>query len=543
MLRCLSPLLACAAAASLLAQEPARDWPRFRGPDGNGVVQESPKLLGKWDPKGPPLLWKSDPLPFAPTCGVGSPVVANGQVFTYAQICVPMDGIKPFDAAFLLRWGYVVEMPEDLRAKVEAAIKDPKYAEAKKVPAQQDAYIKEFTDKLDPAQAKQFGEAIANRFNFSHWWTMENLTWMASFKDKEIKTRQEFMNLFIDKFHHTIYHGPNAAQIIKHADALYKEQTWADAIYCLDEATGKLLWSKEFPGTKKSWGVEFGCSGLPTVVKDRLYFAGSGGVYCLNLAKQGELVWQGKGAASHSSPLVADGVVYCCPGELAAFNAETGAELWRQPAAISEYASPVLWKHAGKSYVICGSSAPRYQYSIFCVDAQTGKIAWKEKAVGDFPTPVLVGDTMVVRTNGGCAAYGITPEKAEKLWVSKDGGDYGGGPIVYMDHIYGCGQAYTPNLLTVLDLKTGATVQKYNKKGGQCTHAVLADGKIIFISESGYKIGRLICFNAVPDKYEEVGQLPAPDVVACTSPAFANGKVYVRMPKAIACYDLADHAK
>lgn len=46
-----------------------------------------------------------------------------------------------------------------------------------------------------------------------------------------------------------------------------------------------------------------------------------------------------------------------------------------------------------------------------------------------------------------------------------------------------------------------------------------------------------------PDKYEEVVQLPNKGVVASTSPAFADGKVFVRMPNAIACYDLTAPAK
>lgn len=523
------------------AQDAPKDWPQFRGPNGDCIAPASPKLLDTWPKAGPPLLWKSDALPFGPTCGVGTPVIAGGNVFTYAQIGVPIDGIKPFNAEFLLRWGYVSDMSPDLRKKIEAAIKDPKYAASKNVPDQLEAYTKEFLATLDAPQAQQFGDAIRNRFKYVGWWSPDDLTWMASFKDKDIKSRQDFLNLFIDRFHHNIYHGPQSGELYKYADLVYKDQKWADALYCLDVTTGKILWSKEFPGVKKAWGVEFGCSGVPTVVKDKVYFAGSGGVYCLDIKKKGELVWQGKGAASHTSPLIADGAAYFCAGELAAFNAETGAELWRQPKATGESASPVLWKNNGKSYVICSSAAPRYYFNIYCVDALTGKIVWQQPSCGEHTALTLLGDTMVARGNGGCTAYHLTPAKPEQLWTSKDGGDYGGSPIVYKDHVYNCGQAYTPNLLTVLDLKTGAATLKYNQKGGACSTGIVADGKIIFVCESGYKVGRLIVFNTNPDKYEEVGQLPNQDLVASTSPAFADGKVFVRMPTAIACYDLADH--
>jgi hypothetical protein len=105
------------------------------------------------------------------------------------------------------------------------------------------------------------------------------------------------------------------------------------------------------------------------------------------------------------------------------------------------------------------------------------------------------------------------------------------------------GRAYARNLLTVLDLKTGAVTLNEVSKGGQCSTGLMADGKIIFVCDCDYKIGRLIAFKATPDKYEEMGQLPSRDVAACTSPAFADGKVYVRMPTAIACYDLRAEAR
>lgn len=544
MIRIFPLLLLAVVPATSLAQEPAKDWPQFRGPNGDGVATSSPKLLDKWDPKGPPLFWKSDPLPYAPTCGVGTPVVAGGNVYTYAQLNLPIDGIKPFTAEFLLHWGYMAEMPPKLRAKVEDEFKNPKFAEAKKDAAKLEAYTKEYLATLDSAEAKQFGEAIANRFKYSSWWTTEHLDWMASLIGQEIKSRQDFLNLFIDRYHNYIYHGPNSVELYKYADQIYKDQKWGDAIICLDGATGKILWTKALPGAKKAWGVEFGCSGVPAVVKDRIYFAGSAGVYCLDLKKKGELIWQGKGAASHTSPLVADGVVYACPGELAAFNAETGAELWRQPVVTSESASPLVWKHEGKSYVLCASAAPRYTYHINCVDAQTGKILWRQTTGGEYTALLLQGDTLIAR-GSGCSAFHLTPEKPEQLWLSKVGGDYGGSPVVYKDSVYNCGLAYGATLVTVLNFKTGeATLtQPMKTGGGACTSALVADGKVITVCESGYKLGRLIAFSANPSKYEEVGQLPAQDVVASTSPAYADGKVFVRMPRAIACYDIADHGK
>ena len=60
----------------------------------------------------------------------------------------------------------------------------------------------------------------------------------------------------------------------------------------LDEATGKILWTQEWPVNYSgiSWAV--GPRATPTVDGDRVYFAGADGkLFCLN-AKTGEIRWK-----------------------------------------------------------------------------------------------------------------------------------------------------------------------------------------------------------------------------------------------------------
>ena len=72
------------------------------------------------------------------------------------------------------------------------------------------------------------------------------------------------------------------------------------------------------------------------------------GLYCLS-TKAGSLVWQVKGSATHSSPLVADGVVIYGGGG-AAYDAQTGQLLWKGCGCGNS--SPVLWACGGRNYVI-----------------------------------------------------------------------------------------------------------------------------------------------------------------------------------------------
>jgi len=67
-------VIACAASAA--AQE---NWPRFRGPDGTGVVADDPRLPDTWD-QATNVLWKTT----IPGWGWGSPIVWGDRVFVSA---------------------------------------------------------------------------------------------------------------------------------------------------------------------------------------------------------------------------------------------------------------------------------------------------------------------------------------------------------------------------------------------------------------------------------------------------------------------------
>jgi outer membrane protein assembly factor BamB len=55
---------------------PGIDWPQWRGPDRNGVSQET-GLLKQWPPSGPPLVWSSSNL----GAGYGSLAVVGDRIF------------------------------------------------------------------------------------------------------------------------------------------------------------------------------------------------------------------------------------------------------------------------------------------------------------------------------------------------------------------------------------------------------------------------------------------------------------------------------
>ena len=63
--------------------------------------------------------------------------------------------------------------------------------------------------------------------------------------------------------------------------------------------------------------------------------------------------------------------------------------------------------------------------------------------------------------------------------------------------------------------------------------------KLLVIADDG----RLVMVDATPEAYKEVGQIQAVKGKAWTTPAFSNGRVYVRSAEEGACLDLTVSAK
>ena len=329
---------------------------------------------------------------------------------------------------------------------------------------------------------------------------------------------------------------------------------WTDTVICLDAVTGRVVWKKEFPGLRAEKELQWGASSTPAIVKDRIYVAGSAGLYCLAV-KDGAVVWQTKAALGMSSPVVADGRIYLYEGgpsqnaykwhaaeALTAFSAENGKVLWRQPKVGNTNGSIVLWANGGKNYLISGAPGGPY-----CIDPDTGAVLWAcpqgAPAVGNTwncdGTPAISGDIVVLYADHKMA-FKMTPQKAELLW-KRPVGTRGASPLIYQDHAYffgGQGHA------TCIDLKTG--VVKWDQKGITCesTSPVLADGKIFYISvinnPSWHTPRNIGMFNPSPVKFEELGRFPA-WMSWTASPAIAGGNLYVRMKDCVACYDVRQY--
>jgi outer membrane protein assembly factor BamB len=150
-------------------------------------------------------------------------------------------------------------------------------------------------------------------------------------------------------------------------------------------------------------------------------------------------LWTKPVGDAHSSPVVADGVVYAFyqpKGEnadaLAAFDAKTGEQKWEKSYARPEYKPPF---GNGPRSTPAVSGGKVFTYSglgiLACWDAKTGAIDWKVEPLKEFKTgnpffgtstsPIVVGDKVVVMVGGkGSGVVAFDAKTGKTAWQATD---------------------------------------------------------------------------------------------------------------------------
>lgn len=539
----------------LIASE--SDWPQWRGPNRNGIAPSSPKLLDIWPKEGPKLLWKSDRIPGGRDSGAGSVVVAGGKVFVYVNWKHFASKEKIFTPQLLKDMGWIPDVPAGLTAKIEAAWRSAKCP--KEPGAELDAYIKDFIATLDPKVGEMFGDWIQQRIRKRGraiaWPTLVEY---AKFLDKDPEdyrgvTRAQTIDWGTKEASNFV--DPNEWKEL--ARKFKEATTTCDAVVCLDAATGKEVWRKEFPGDYTSPEMaNYAASGTPAVVGDKCYAQGSAGLYCLSV-KDGSEVWKVQPGFSCSSPLVVNGSVVTLQGlpwdgkqrhgmALTAFDAQSGQLRWKSMYA-GLNSSAVTWNHGGKTYLILNYCTDGHG-SPSCIDPDSGKVIWESASIGSKNrpghfSPAISGDIVAL---AGDAVFNLTPQNSEPIGEKRP--EYHccySSPLIYHDCVYVTG-AYVERGPICIDLKTGVKHWK-GDKAIDAGSAILADDKIICNclfddprnedGALGDLAGTLMC-KATPEKYVELGRFNS-RAVNFASPAIAGGKLYLRCANWIACYDLA----
>jgi outer membrane protein assembly factor BamB len=287
-------------------------------------------------------------------------------------------------------------------------------------------------------------------------------------------------------------------------------------LFCLDAATGAVVWSKNFPKEYDAKTSLWGYAGSPLVDGQKLLcvVGGPGSHVVAFDLNSGEEIWKNLTSTDqgYSPPIIieAGGVrqlLLARPDAITSVNPETGQEYWSQPYQATN-GSIIMSPVAMGDYLFVGGYDKQSLVLKLSQTEPASEIEWGNKAGSGFSPlnvqPVVVGEVMYgVDGNGELMA--IELPSGERLW------------------------------------HTAAPISERPANSGTA-FLVRQDDRFWLWNDSG----ELIIARLTPEGYEELDRtkLLEPtnnafgrDVLWC-APAFANGRMIVRNDSECIAVDL-----
>ncbi len=478
--------LAASSWICLLLSATAGDWNQWRGPDRNGAAPASPPLRESLPDEGLSPLWISEEtIRGGGNGGWASPIVAGGRIYQFVHWRQPRQDVK-------------------LAAEAYPALTED--------------------------QQRQMGEVEIREYE-------------ANRREEQLQRRQQAN-------HHI------------------------ETVYCFDAQSGRIHWQSD----RDSVATGFSHSCTPLVADGRLYLHGADRkVVCLD-AETGETVWLTQMPVSPSSqpmpssPALVDGVLVVLMGRLFGVDAQTGEIRWQgdPKETAGQHSSPVIWEHDGRKRVIFNGDGGR----TVCADPHTGELLWSFDSKATRSTPVIAENRLLTyghSRGAGLRCFDLRANPPEEMWAFRGAADSGSSPLVVDGLVFVQGESR----LACVDLESGKAAWQtlLDVAKPRYTSLIAADGKVF------YAFDGLLCFEATAEKFrpliavksDEHGRLNSEEYfraalnmdelqrtaegqqraletwqrkigrhgpLDCASPAFDDGKLYIRLKSRLACYDL-----
>lgn len=415
---------------------------------------------------------------------------------------------------------------------------------------------------------------------------------MGGWASPLIKDGKVFLSYYVPSGTHYAYGA--AEKIAPGEEDLYRINLIEadDVVQCYDLATGRTLWKRVYAGKGMNWAgfnkggpMAGGATG-----GGRVYSMGTmGRIYAVD-QETGATVWtntigpryelmkatreankaQKQLLATRNdfqSALVhAEGVIaasdqrftkmdyrYEIGCGIHGFDATTGKHLWHIPEVCGTnrfQQGAQLYTHKGKQYFLTTSD----EDGVRLIEPRSGRILAHSPDLVLEHTSVAVGENVVVgdaprteqekkdRKPAGVRALRVSPEGFKPAWdLPAKYGQLLGGGLVMNGKVYI--QVHKPvQMLLVIDEASGkvlAEAPALVAGGEHCPYVVGGEGKVIVCKD---RTNGLIYFDGDPAKTDASAQDFILDLATgyCGSllPAIADGRMVIRSPSRLLCYDL-----
>ena len=344
-----------------------------------------------------------------------------------------------------------------------------------------------------------------------------------------------------------------------------KQISGKERVLCLDEATGKIIWTHEYP-VRYTISYPAGPRCTPNVDGDRVYTLGAeGDLHCLNIS-DGKVVWSRDlkkdystkaalwGYAAH--PLIDGDKLLCLAGgpgsHIVAFNKSDGSEIWRSSTSPEQgYSPPTIIEYGGvRQLILLRPDA------VSSIDPETGKEYWSlpyEASSGSIiMSPILVNEYLYA---AGYSNHSLliqldsSKPAAKEVWREKQNviSPVNVQPFLDGNVIYGFDQKGVLRAISIPDgNRLWETTDVIGKRpaGSETAFIVRYEDRYFLFSE----LGELLIAKLSPQGYEEIDRAKVIEPtniafgrdVVWSMPGFASRHAYIRNDKEIICVDLAE---
>ncbi len=325
-----------------------------------------------------------------------------------------------------------------------------------------------------------------------------------------------------------------------------------DRIECLHALTKKRLWKFDYETSyRDQLGKGDGPRSTPLITDKHVYaLSADGRLHCLTLEK-GTKVWlrnlskdyqapQGYFGCA-TSPIQENGLIVVNIGGakagIVAVDEKTGKMKWTATDHQRSYASPVAMTVDRTRHLIFFT-----RRGVVSLDPTNGKVRfdrrWRARMAASVnaTSPVVIGKHLFVSSSYQTGAFvaEVQSTKLKDLWSNDESLSAHFSPCaIGGDFIYGFdGRQEEGARLRCVEWKTGKV--RWNKARLGCGSLILADGKLIILTEDG----DLVLVKETSQSYQELARSSVLEGTCRAQLALSNGRLYARDDSTLICLDL-----
>jgi outer membrane protein assembly factor BamB len=313
------------------------------------------------------------------------------------------------------------------------------------------------------------------------------------------------------------------------------------SVLAFDRNSGNQLWQTEVHRVglpDKLHRKNTHATPTPACDGERVFavFNNGDGITLSALDLDGKLLWQVRTGDYRSrypygygaSPLLHGSLVIVASefetdGYLAAFDRETGKEIWRTTREISSYSSPIVGKVAGRDLLLISANQ-----QISAYDPLTGQFVWSAPGATQVTAATVIWEDNLVFASGGfpgktTSAVQVTDggTKAAALW-SNDQRCYEQSLLVHDGYLYAVNDG---GIAICWRARDGREMWKERLGGGPISASpILANGHIYATVERGITY----VFKADPGAFELVAENTLGNETFAT-PAIVDHRIFIRV--------------